>query len=113
VPRGNQSLVTQWWRNAENVVPGQGCDPVAAVPPGQQCDEYPFYSTNEAGPGARLQYVPAEDNGAESAGLRWMPYHCAFESGSAPGPLGTAYLVVPLPEIVPVTTYICGDPTAR
>lgn len=107
----NQGLSRGWYRNKP------GC--LASELPGAtyECDEYPFYSTNEAGPanalniiGARIQWVEHTQNAAEGQAVNWMPRHCFFTSGSAPnGPLGTHYLVVPLPDLVPITTYFCGS----
>lgn len=110
VSGANQGGLSRDWYNS-----GTMC---AETPPeGSQCDEYPFYSTNEAGPpnplnpaGARLAWVLAAENRAEAPALNWMPTHCNFTSGVTPGNvMGTHYLVVPLPGVVPTTTYICGD----
>ncbi len=86
------------------------------------CDEYPFYSTNEAGPpntlnpiGATLKLVPALENREEGRQLQAMTTTCAMQSGSTVSAplLGTAYLVAPMPNVLPRTAFICGDPNAR
>lgn len=62
---------------------------------GTNCDEYPYYSTVEGGPGASLREVPAAENQAEGNALNQMysDPNCRMEgvgSGS------TRYFVVPV-----------------
>ena len=112
-------LPPSWKSNVD-----QMCGRESRPKPDDECDEYPFYSTNEAGranglnpQGARLAWVPEPENGREGDALNAMRYCPGFESGERLNPpdsgvLGTAYLVVPLPDTV-ATTYICGTDTTK
>jgi Deoxyribonuclease NucA/NucB len=64
---------------------------------GVDCDEYPFYSTVEGGPGASLKEVPSNENRAEGNALNSMyqDADCQFVSGQ------TKFFVVPV--AVPIT----------
>ncbi len=112
-------LPENWRTNADQL-----CGQQQRPNPDDQCDEYPFYSTNEAGPanelnpqGGLLAWVPEPENGREGDALSVMVRCPGFESGERPTPpssgiLGTAYLVVPLPDTVD-TTFICGTDTTK
>lgn len=115
VSQQSQTLTDGWY--------GKNCggqDPRRS--PELQCDEYPFYTTSEAGPGARLAWVNGSENsnegGSENSnegrGISAMQGTCKFQSGKpgeTPPVTGSPYLVIPLPDVVPLTTYICGDRT--
>ncbi len=59
----------RWYTLAANRTPA--CPPKPAER-GKNCDEYPFFTTVEGGPGASLQEVPADENRAEGSALRRM-----------------------------------------
>ena len=87
---------------------------------GQHCDEFPFYATVEGGPAAYqrtilvLQPVRSADNTAEGTAFRQMtdPTTCGMVSATAaggPAPDGRSdFLVVPLPDVVVPSFYVCG-----
>jgi len=94
-----------------------------------QCDEYPFYSTVEGGPGASLWEVPAAQNEAEGRALHAMQYDSACGMATSTGHLpwdfpglGTQkFLVVPTAVPAgedstgatvftgPPSTHVCGN----
>jgi hypothetical protein len=59
---------------------------------GVECDEYPFYSSVEGGPGASLSEVPRDHNQSEAHALNSMYQDsaCRMDSGH------TTYFVVPI-----------------
>ncbi len=64
-----------------------------------------------------MAWVPEGQNRREGVALSAMVRCPGFESGHRPSPpnqgvLGTAYLVVPLPDTVD-TTFICGTDTTK
>jgi hypothetical protein len=70
---------------------------------GVDCDEYPFYTTVEGGPGASLRDVPALENRAEGRALLGMQRdaQCEMERDSTgaltyPGSGSKQYLVIPV-----------------
>ncbi len=68
------------------------------------CDEFPFRSTTQAGPGASLRTIDATDN--KSAGARAGNFYARCGLNTT-GAASTAFLVVPQPAL-PVTTYLCA-----
>lgn len=80
--------------------------------PSPSCDEFPFYSTAQAGVGASLRWINRGEN--RSAGGRFgnMVTSCGLVSGG-PAPStqaanGTPFLVIPLiSAAAPPTSYIC------
>ena len=72
-------------------------------PRGVQCDEFPWYTTVEGGPGARLEEVPILENRADGQALRNMQddFQCqmAFSAPGVRDNIGSGtqrFLVVPL-----------------
>jgi RHS repeat-associated protein len=64
------------------------CDDTAAKQhPGEECDEYPFYKTQEGGPaggdnlGADLRYIDAWQNGTQGSRLQGMYKRCKMVNG--------------------------------
>jgi hypothetical protein len=62
------------------------------------CDEYPFYSTVEGGPGASLEIVPKAENDAEgnALGAMYRDPDCGMAN---PGNIGSGtqtFIVLPL-----------------
>jgi hypothetical protein len=73
----------------------------ACLPPeaGKDCDEYPFRSTREGGPGpppASLAKVPASANRSQGGSLGAFYRRCGLRA------TGKAFLVVPAPPLVPI-----------
>jgi len=81
---------------------------------GQQCDEYPFWASEQGGPAAfptpSLRYIDARDNGLQ--GLRYGSFvtSCRLVSGDPPvsgnARGGSTFLVIPVP-VVP-TDWLCN-----
>jgi hypothetical protein len=63
------------------------------------CDEYPFYATQEGGPGADLMKIVAADNTKEGTLLRGFAVRCGLTTPTASNRKGE-FLVLPLPEVV-------------
>ncbi len=70
---------------------------------GKQCDEYPFLSTREGGPGASLQPVSQADNSRHGGRVNQFYSVCHLRQQ------GKRFLVVPLPAAVHIPTrYACN-----
>jgi hypothetical protein len=71
------------------------------TPPGENCDEYPFYSTTQGGQGANLKYIDATQN--QLQGTRLYQFYSSVASAAGVGipgcnvPTGQEFLAVPLP----------------
>jgi hypothetical protein len=65
----------------------------------QWCDEYPFQSTLQAGPGASLELVPAWEQRIQAGKLSSFYSACGLSAGDD-------FLVTPS-FAVPVTTWTC------
>lgn len=69
---------------------------------GMDCDEYPYRSTVEGGPGASLKPVPSSDNQAEGRALESMYEACGLHV------LGERFAVAPMNQPdAPPTFYLC------
>ncbi len=93
VPRG-------WYNRADY---RDKCKPEPRKPRGVECDEYPWYTTVEGGPGASLEEVPLADNRADGNALQAMQddFQCqmAFSAPLVRDNVGSGtqrFLVVPL-----------------
>ena len=81
------------------------------TPPGANCDEYPFYSTTQGGPGANLKYIDGNQNQLQG---RILGYFYTSNTYTAYGqgcnlPTGQAFLAIPLPTGIKVnTTWACN-----
>lgn len=84
---------------------------------GQQCDEYPFWATEQGGSGAlvrpHLRYIDGDDNGLQGGRFGNFVTSCGLRSGSPPrtgnARGGTAFLMVPVPPALGIpTTYLCN-----
>ena len=84
---GPYSLPSSWTTRVEYANCGPG-----KVPGETQCDEYPYYSTAEGGPGASLRNIRKEDNSKEGGLLSYFYTRCGLVSSAAPN----EYLVVPI-----------------
>jgi hypothetical protein len=51
-------------------------------PPATNCDEYPYYSTMEGGPGASLKNIKAGDNRKEGRLVRWFYAACGVTTAT-------------------------------
>jgi hypothetical protein len=69
------------------------------------CDEYPFYSSRDGGPGASLRLIRAGENLSEGASLGTFYKKCPNVSAAAPGDR-EPYLVAP--QFVSPTMSHCG-----
>jgi hypothetical protein len=84
------------------------------TPSGKQCDEYPFWASEQGGPLARptphLRYIDASDN--QLQGTRYSTFigYCGLRTGTpqegANATGGTAFLVVPLPSALGIPSYM-------
>jgi len=77
---------------------------------GQQCDEYPYISTEQGGPGngVSLKLIDGPDNMNEGAQLGGFYKFC----GLAAEPEGSPdrnFLVIPIPEETMPTVYVCAN----
>jgi hypothetical protein len=93
-------------------------------PDDQHCDEYPFFTSVEGGPGASLKIVPEGDNVAEGIALKRMQYdrdcNMARDASGAktqPGSFTQRFFVVPVAVGEPggIVTgmpsfHVCGNP---
>jgi len=70
---------------------------------GNDCDEYPYRSTHEGGPGASLRPVPSSDNQGEGNGISSFYPTCGITNND-----GKEFAVVPMTwESAPATFYYC------
>ena len=81
------------WYRAGNFATYSGDGDCAPKPKtrGVECDEYPFYSTDEGGPGASLREVPRDQNQREGNALVSM-----YQDGSCAMTSGSRFFVVPV-----------------
>ena len=100
------------WQNGEdNCIP----DPPER---GMQCDEYPFFASEQGGPLARpttphVQYIEAIDNSRQGGFYSQFIRLCGLRTGTPQTGLnatgGTAFLVIPLmPALHIPTFYLCN-----
>jgi hypothetical protein len=81
------------------------CDTMAA---GYQCDEYPYFSTEEGFPAQvpDLRPIPGvTDNQVQGGYLSNFYRNCPVLQTSAQSTLGRQFLVVPMPVPIPTVTY--------
>jgi hypothetical protein len=79
---------------------------------GLDCDEYPYFSSAQSGPGASLLPVPLGQNRSAGSKYGWFTRTCGLQSG---GPVaaqqaanGSPFLVVPMAfSGAPPTAYVC------
>ncbi|OQY99921.1 MAG: hypothetical protein B6D35_08075 [Candidatus Brocadia sp. UTAMX2] len=64
---------------------------------GLWCDEYPFASTVEGGPGASLKLVPAWEQRLQGIELKGFYYACKIKAGD---PIESKFGVIPVPLIM-------------
>lgn len=106
--RGANNSISGWYKLAANTP--NACYATASqslVPVGQQCDEYPFGNSLEAGPGTSLRAVPARQNNRQGGYLRAFTKSCAAQIANA----SSRYLVVALPQAsYTPTTWACNAP---
>ncbi len=83
------------------------------TPSGESCDEYPFFSTTQGGPGASLKYINAAQNSLQ--GTRLNQFYNNNNNPSVGGIKGCdvqvtePFLAVPLPPELSVnTTWTCN-----
>jgi hypothetical protein len=77
-----------------------GC--AGAAPEGNSCDEYPFYASQQGGPGASLEWIVASDNTGQGAKYAGFLSACKL-SEDAP------FLAVPIPPSAGIpTTRLCN-----
>jgi hypothetical protein len=69
---------------------GLGSTPAA---PNTECDEYPYYSSAEGGPGASLRQISADDNGRQGNQLQTFYSQCGLNGTGT----SSEYIVVPDP----------------
>lgn len=108
--RDRRKTLTRGWYNTH--VPCNDKTGVTVLDP--SCDEFPFFSTAQAGPGASLRWINLTENVNAGARLGNMVVACGMTSG---GPVpaaqnlnGSPFLVIPLvTALAPPTTYICRD----
>ncbi|WP_132113430.1 NucA/NucB deoxyribonuclease domain-containing protein [Actinocrispum wychmicini] len=102
--------------------------PSPRVPAGYECDEFPFYSSNQGGAWAfdygpdspmstRLEMIPKDENGTEGRLLGLMYRKCGMTSGTidaSASPImtneGSPFLTIPLVNdsvSLPNTFYVC------
>ncbi len=100
--------VSPSWKNTDQIC-------VQARSEGNPCDEYPFYSTEQGGPGARLASVPDGENSSEGGSLAaFYGNACGLKSATVnsnthdPNADGDHYLVVPVYWLGLPTMFTCG-----
>ena len=81
-----KSDVSRWYEYVENQP--NTCRPITYDTAISECDEYPFHSTTQAGPGASLRVISAVDNSGQGGVLRSFYASCGIVTD-------TEYLVVP------------------
>ena len=86
--------------------PDWSTDPACTnMPVGYQCDEFPYFSTEEGHPEpVDLRPIPAGDNASQGGHLTAF-YPCPLLSDSAQESADRRFLVVPLPFPLPTLTY--------
>ena len=75
------------------------------------CDEYPFYSSAQAGTNASLRVVNGGVNSGTGSKYRWFAKKCHLISGGQDrlqqGANGTPFLVLPVLTQDSITTHTC------
>jgi len=102
--RGQVPGVNAGWYEADSRCFG-------TVPTATSCDEYPYFSTLQGGPGASLKTINAAQNSLEGSRLRSF-----YAVGRCNVPAGTSFLVIPtvLPDadestaVGPPTFWVCS-----
>lgn len=86
--------------------PDWSTDPACTnMPVGYQCDEFPYFSTEEGHPEpVDLRPIPAGDNASQGGHLTAF-YRCPLLRDSAQESADRRFLVVPLPFPLPTLTY--------
>jgi hypothetical protein len=94
--------------------------PLCQAPQGQDCDEFPFFSSAQSGPasfvgppGASLRPLSKSDNSSQGSRYYWFARRCALVSGGADKDTaaenGSPFLVIPIPSsAAPITFGVCG-----
>jgi hypothetical protein len=102
----DNALIRSWYSGYEPCSVGYGS--------GENCDEYPFYSTAEAGPPlASLRVIDRDDNIHEGTYLDGFYTVCLIPKNAGSD---SAFLVVPIPSGGPmnsrstITAFWCGLP---
>jgi hypothetical protein len=84
---------------------------------GQQCDEFPFWASEQGGPLApitpSLKYIDGDDNVLQGSRYGAFVTSCGLRTGtpqeSANAVGGTAFLVVPIPSSAGIpSTWLCN-----
>ena len=85
------------------------------TPSGQQCDEYPFWASEQGGPYARpttahLRYIDEDDNQLQGSRYSTFIRYCGLTTGTRPegeanATGGTTFLVVALPSGLGIPSY--------
>jgi hypothetical protein len=79
-------------------------------PSGWDCDEYPFFSSAQAGPGASLRPIPQSANRSLGSKYGWFGTRCGAVSAPVAQGGGTPLVVVPMQEPgLPPTSYVCAQ----
>ncbi|MFJ8896597.1 NucA/NucB deoxyribonuclease domain-containing protein [Leifsonia sp. NPDC102414] len=78
---------------------------------GMQCDEYPYFATNEGYPDGApsLKMIPSADNAAQGGKYSAFVKQC-FASVPPTDQAGRKFLVVPLPPGIPTAPPVCARP---
>lgn len=90
-----------WYRNR------RACKGKSGGNTGKDCDEYPFRSTREGGPGASLMPIGLSDNRHAGARLAALYSRCSVHHE------GRSMLVIPLPATNAITTVIACNGIGR
>jgi hypothetical protein len=93
--------------------PGAGWQSCPDKLPGQECDEYPFFATEQGGPLARpvphRKAIDADDNGLQ--GVRYSSFRstCSLQTGTPQvggnSVGGTPFLGIPIPPSTGIPTW--------
>lgn len=94
------------------------CD-VRTTPAGQQCDEYPFWASEQGGaadlvPPPHLRFIDRTDNGYQGSRFGNFVTSCGLRSGPPPESGGNArggdvFLMIPVPPDLGIpTTWLCN-----
>ena len=77
-----------------------------------QCDEYPYFATDEGYPVANppsLAFIPAGDNGSQGGSYsQFVTTQCPDIKASAQKTKGRKFLVIPIHTLLLPTVYYCG-----
>lgn len=94
------------------------CD-VRTIPAGQQCDEYPFWASEQGGdpalvPPPHLRFIDSTDNQYQGSRFGSFVTSCGLRSGPPPESGGNArggdvFLMIPVPPDLDIpTTWLCN-----